>query len=94
MTFAQEGEPEPLYVSSCLLVTQSCPNCATSWTVACQAPLSMGFSSREYCSGLPVPPPGDTPDLGMEPASHVSPELQADALLMSHLKINTVYVPP
>ena len=30
----------------------------TRWTVACQAPLSMGFSRQEYWSGLPFPPPG------------------------------------
>ena len=35
---------------------------ATLWTVACQAPLSMGFSRQEYWSGLPFPPPGDLPD--------------------------------
>ena len=35
----------------------------TPWTVAHQAPLSMGFSSQEYCSGLPCPPPGDLPYL-------------------------------
>ena len=34
---------------------------ATLWTVARQAPLSMGFSRQEYCSGLPFPPPGDLP---------------------------------
>ena len=39
----------------------------TPWTVACQAPLSMGFSSEEYWSGLSFPPPGDLPDLGIEP---------------------------
>ena len=38
----------------------------TSWTVACQAPLSMGFSRQEYCSGWPFPPPGDLPNLGIE----------------------------
>ena len=38
-----------------------------------QAPLSMGFSRPEYWSGLPVPPPGDLPDPGMETASLVSP---------------------
>ena len=32
--------------------------CLTLWTVACQAPLSMGFSRQEYWSGLPCPPPG------------------------------------
>ena len=41
----------------------------TPWTVACQAPLSIGFSRWEYWSGLPFPTPGDLPDLGIEPAS-------------------------
>ena len=45
------------------------------WTVACQAPLSMGFSRQEYCSGLPHPPPGYLPDPGMETASLASPAL-------------------
>ena len=49
---------------------------ATPWTVAYQAPLSMGFSRQEYCSGLPFPSPGDVPDPGIEPRS---PALQADA---------------
>ena len=39
---------------------------ATQWTVACQAPLSMGFPRQEYWSGLPFPPPGDLPHPGME----------------------------
>ena len=38
-------------------------------TVDCQAPLSMEFSMQEYGSGLPFPPPGDLPSLGLEPAS-------------------------
>ena len=42
---------------------------ATLWTVAHQAPLSMGFSSQEYWSGLPFPSPGDLPHPGIEPAS-------------------------
>ena len=49
----------------------------TLWTVACQAPLSMGFSRQQYWSGLPFPPPGDLPDPGIEPGS---PALEADAL--------------
>ena len=49
----------------------------TLWTVAHQAPPSMGFSRQEYWSGLPFPSPGDLPDPGMEPRS---PALQADAL--------------
>ena len=43
------------------------------WTVACQAPLSIGFSRQEYCSGLPFPPSGDLPDPGIEPMSLMSP---------------------
>ena len=45
---------------------------ATPWTVAHQAPLSMGFSRQEYWSGLPFPSPGDLPDLGIEHEYHVS----------------------
>ena len=50
---------------------------ATLWTVAHQAPPSMGFSRQEYWSGLPFPSSGDLPDPGIEPRS---PTLQADAL--------------
>ena len=49
----------------------------TPWTVAHQAPLSMGFSRQEYWSGLPFPSPRDHPDLGIE---FKSPTLQAEAL--------------
>ena len=41
----------------------------TLWTVACQAPLSVGFSRQEYWNGLPFPPPGDIPDPGTKPKS-------------------------
>ena len=41
----------------------------TLWTVAHQIPLSRGFSSQEYWSGLPFPPPGHLPDPGIEPVS-------------------------
>ena len=44
----------------------------TPWTVVHQAVLSMGFSRQEYWTGLPFPSPGDLPDPGMEPMSHVS----------------------
>ena len=47
----------------------------TFWTVAHQAPLSMEFSKQEYWNGLPFPTPGDLPDLGIQPASLVSPPL-------------------
>ena len=55
---------------------------ATLWTVACQAPLSMGFSRREYKVGLPNPPPGDLPNQGIEP---MSPVVLTDSLPLSHL---------
>ena len=51
--------------------------CVTPWTVAYQAPPSMGFSRQECWSGLPFPSPGDLPNPGIEPGS---PSLQADAL--------------
>ena len=50
---------------------------ATPWSVAGQAPLSIGFSRQEYWSGLPFPSPWDLPDPGTE---HESPVLQADSL--------------
>ena len=49
---------------------------STPWTVAYQAPLSMGFSRQECWNGLPFPSPGDLPDTGIEPGS---PALQTDA---------------
>ena len=48
---------------------------AALWIVACQAPLSMGFSRQEYWNGLPFPSPGDLPDPGIKPRS---PALQAN----------------
>jgi len=59
------------------LVTVSCPILVTPWTLACQAPLPMGFSRQEYWTGLPFPFPGDLPDPGIKPGS---PALQEDSL--------------
>ena len=59
----------PLPNKELLLLLFSCSvtmDSATPWTVACQAPLSMGFCKQEYWSGLPCPPPGDLPDPGIE----------------------------
>ena len=50
---------------------------ATPWTVASQAPPSLGFSRQEYWTGLPFSSPGDLPNPGMKPGS---PVLQADTL--------------
>ena len=58
-------------------VKVKCPTLFDPWTVAHQAPPSMGFFRQEYWSGLPFPSPGDLPDPGIEARS---PTLQADAL--------------
>ena len=60
------------------LVIKLCPTLVTLWTVALQAPLSMGVSRQEYWSGLPFPSPGDLPNPGIEPGSLA---LQVDSLL-------------
>ena len=60
------------------------PLFATLWNVACQAPLSLGFSSQKYWSGLPSPLPRDLPDPGIEPTSPAAPALQTDSLVLSH----------
>ena len=61
-----------------VLVTQSCKKLfATPWTVAHQAPLSMGFYRQEYWSEFQRPPPGDLPNPRIEPRS---PALKADSL--------------
>jgi len=59
------------------LVAKLCLTLATPRTVALQAPLSMGFTKQEYCSGLPFPSLEDLSYPGMEPGS---PALQADSL--------------
>ena len=59
------------------LVTKLCPILVTPWSIALQAPLSMGFSKQEYWSGLPFPSAGDLPNPGIAPWS---PALQADSL--------------
>ena len=57
-------------VLSCSVVSDSF---VTLWTVACQAPLSMGLFRQEYWNELPFPPPENLPDSGIEPVSLASP---------------------
>ena len=64
-------------VENCGLVAKSCPTLETPWTVACQAPLSVGFSWQAYWSGLPFLSPGALPDPEIEPWF---PALRADSL--------------
>ena len=54
------------------------PLFATPWTIAYQAPLSMGLSGQEYWSGLPCPPPGDLPDPGIKPEPLMIPALAGE----------------
>ena len=71
----------PLTSRVCVYYSRSCVHFfVTSWTIAHQAPLSMGFSRREYWSGLPFPSPGDLPDPGIKPASLASPALACSLL--------------
>ena len=58
-----------MHISACSVVSDS----LQLWTVALQAPVSMGFPRQESWSGLPFLPPEDLPDLGIKPASPVSP---------------------
>ena len=71
----QGSNPRPLHWQA-----DSLP--LTLWTVARQAPLSMGFPRQEYWSGLPVPPSGDLPHTGIKPTS---PALQVDSLPVGSL---------
>ena len=57
--------------------------CATLWTAACQAPLSMGFSRQECQSGLPSPSPGNLPNPGIEPVSFMSPASPGEFFITS-----------
>ena len=57
----------------------------TLWTVALQAPLSMGFSRQKYWSGLPFPPPGDLPDQGSNPGLLWLLHQKVDSSLLSYL---------
>ena len=52
-------------------------------TVACQAPLSVGFYRQEYWNGLPRPPPGGLPNPGIELASLMSPALTTGFFITS-----------
>ena len=81
-----EGTPQgsalfTLFLVVCRVSSSVTSDSAIPWTVAHQAPLSMGFPRQEYWSGLPFPSPGDPPDPGIKPRS---PALQADSLPLSH----------
>ena len=59
----------------------------TLWTLACQAPLSLGILQARILEAVAILPPGDLPDPGIEPMSPVAPAapaLQADSLPLNH----------
>ena len=62
---------------------QLCPTLCDPMEIACQAPLSMGFSRQEYWDRLPFPPPGNLPDPGIKPVSLKSPALAGQLLTTS-----------
>ena len=74
----------------------SCFNCvrlfSTPWTIACQAPLFMGFSSQDYWSGLPFPPPGHLPKPGIKPTYPVSPALAVGFFIIEPPEKRYVYM--
>ena len=72
-----KGSRTPLGAECCAVLSHSVVphSFVIPWTVACQAPLSMGFSRQEYWSGLPFPPLGDLPQPGVKSMSFVSPAL-------------------
>ena len=69
-SFSFIKSPNLLHISNWALHShaKSLQSCLTLWTVALQAPLSIGFSRQEYWSGMPCPPPGDLIDQGIKPA--------------------------
>ena len=72
-TMEPAGKPVSLHVCVCVcvcvcvLVAQSCQLFATPWTIVCQTPLSMEFSTQEYWTGLTFVSPGDHPNPGIKP---------------------------
>ena len=67
----------------------------TPWTAACHTPMSMGFPTQEYWSGLPLPSPVDLPDPGIEHESNAlaggffATESRGVSVLQSLLHIKT-----
>ena len=74
------------------LVASVMSNSVTAWTLAHQAPLSVGFSEQEYWSGFPFLPPGDLQDSEIEPASPVSSAMQVDFFLPQPLGMPHIYI--
>ena len=72
-------------ICGCVCVLSHVQLFVTPWTVAHQAPLSLGFPRKEYRSGLPFPPPEHLPNPGIKPTSPETSAMQMDSLPLSHL---------
>ena len=85
---------KPLYTLCCAVLSHfnHVQLFATLWTVACQAPLFIGFFRQENWSGFPRSPPRDLPDPGMEPTSPTALALQEDSLLLPPGKPHRTYL--
>ena len=80
--------PPHLRMAMCAVcsVTSVVSDCEL-WTIACQAPLSMGFFQGRYWSGLPCPPPGDLPNPGINPCwTHISGVFCIVGMFFTHLR--------
>ena len=76
--------PSSMFLGVCAQSLSPVHFFVTLWTIAYQAPLSLGLLRQEYWSRLPCPPPGDLPNPGTEPTTPVSPALQMDSLPLNH----------
>ena len=75
-----------LHCCACMLSYFSCVQlCVTQWTIACQVPLSMGFSRQEHWSGLPFSSPGDLSNQGLNPCLLHLLHWKAGSLPIDHL---------
>ena len=79
-TWVQAGAVYTTKVGACVLSCRSPVRLFSPWTIAHEAPLSLGFSRQEYWSGLQCPPPGDPPHPGTKPVSLMSPALAGGSL--------------
>ena len=77
------GVPQKQKVHACTLSHFQLSE--TPWTVAHQAPLSMGVPRQEYWSGLPFPPPGNLPNSGIKPESPEAPVLAGRFLTLGQV---------
>ena len=79
------------FYCSCCLLAQSCPTLCDPMDITCQAPLSMGFSRQEYCSGLPFPFPGCMVLRGGKPRISLMGAVVKKILLILSVKHSFIY---